>query len=91
MTHTQGDWMFSEYNTGDFSVHSTTGDGNDIALVRSKKSKEEALSNVKLITAAPDMLAALQFVKGVLANAPKGHYDGITMRTIDNAIKKATE
>ena len=89
--HTQGEWGVSKHaNNDSFGVYAE-GNGNDLAIVKGGNEEGgETEANAKLIAAAPDMLKALQFVKGVLSNAPKGHYDGITMRAIDKAINKAT-
>lgn len=87
--HTLGPWKteFQQYEDGS---HLCIADkeGNWIADI----GKEEfALkSNAKLIAAAPELLRALLYVRGVLANAPKGQYDGITLKTMNKAIKSAT-
>jgi len=66
MTHTKGPWEFRVAPNGDCGIHA---DGTgvfaeafaDIRLAR-ENAREEAKSNARLISAAPDLLEALQLV-----------------------------
>lgn len=92
---TKGEWIFSEYFSGDIGVYSEGGDGYDIALVRRRNGQAKA--NARLIAAAPDLLKALRLL---LDNAEidalnetkddnPGLYEGIQLAR--EAIFKATE
>lgn len=54
---TKGEWSYNKYQPTDFGIYSTTGSGNDIALVRG--SDEEAGANAKLIAQAPALYIEL--------------------------------
>lgn len=82
---TKGEWIYSKYSPCDFGVHSLVGRGNDIALVRGEG--EEAEANAKLISAAPELLAALQNLvdRDLIKDKGNDHYNEVR-----EAIEKAT-
>lgn len=82
---TKGEWSYNKYQPTDFGIYSTTGSGNDIALVRG--SDEEAGANAKLIAQAPEMFHMLSNIKTALKSL---HCD-IIINDIDNLLRKATE
>jgi hypothetical protein len=95
---TKGNWIFSKYSPIDYGVHSESGNGNDIALVRGDS--EEAEANAKLITSAPELLNALILANNIIErmsdeySAIANKHANFTMgesRIIENAIRKATE
>lgn len=94
--HTKGNWFFQKYST-DYGVYSDTGNGNDIALVRECKNNEETEANVKLITAAPYLLHALEVISdNFLANINYNQPCSIqemkaALNIINRAISKIAE
>ena len=87
---TKGEWVYSKY-TCDYGVYSEEGDGRDIALVRSRNDEEESEANVKLITAAPDMLQILMFIDDAAIRGISIDNKSSLHRDIMDAISKATE
>lgn len=71
ITHTQGPWGASTSCSSDFRCirHITDADGNTIADVRYVEgfSQDEELANARLITAAPELLAALEGIMVTVA------------------------
>ena len=57
---TPGNWIYNKYEPVDYGVYSEQGDGRDIAIVRSLTNEQESEANAQLISAAPDLLEALQ-------------------------------
>jgi len=86
--HTSGQWTSSEYSNNDWGVYSEEGDGRDIALVRGCKTKEESEANVRLITAAPEMLETLKEALDQLVSWNLESEPTFTMRRIESLIYK---
>jgi len=100
--HTKGKWraccldakphyIFAEENKTICSMFCNEKDEPNYESLEGIVTKEECIANAKLIATAPELLTVLIFVKNILINAKKGQYDGITIRTINNVIKKAIE
>ena len=97
---TKGKWKIRQnipYDTGGFVVYSGTGKDNKTVvrlpygnIVPCPKTKEyfENEANAKLIAAAPELLEALQDVKGIL-ESPKLIDAGVLRRIVNSAIEKA--
>lgn len=93
----KGQWGYSKYEPCDFGVYSMDGDGRDIALVRGCGEEAEAEANAKLITAAPELLEAINGLimacewvpRETFTNAGLSHFKNM-IRNAEDAIRKAT-
>lgn len=88
--HTPGPWYYAGLaGDHDFGIYPEST-GRDIALVRDFNE-----ANARLIAAAPDMLAALENARNVLAGLACGdltriHRSSPTLEEVREAIRKAT-
>lgn len=89
--HTPGPW---EYSWGCFGLKVTACAGNTIQTIASVQTfipefSPEAESNARLISAAPDLLAALEEIVGYSGGANTALEDEYVMERVYAAIAKA--
>jgi len=93
--HTPGDWKINSITLHKGQENIIDDNGQFIAHIDDRPTKEETLANAKIIQAVPDMLIALMVAKAHLEYAIKygcgagGETKAIMI--IDRAIKRATE
>src|SRR4051812_30070296 len=97
LKHTKGKWSFYPKYQGEHIVSIKSGNtvvADVMGETSEEVTKEEALSNAKLIAAAPDLLEALEQVKMLHldneCNYPEGTIGFRLNKIIEAAIKKAT-
>ncbi len=79
--HTPGPWVYDMRDDGSMEVHNV-----DYSMFIAKRHKmndrDEAVANARLIAAAPDLLAALEFVAKLMHAdvTPKGKADYSVVR-----------
>jgi hypothetical protein len=93
MKHTKGPWTFHENGDGSYSILEKEIDTKRLRWVigfwqNGEFHKEEQLANMKLITAAPDLLGACLMAREELIFG--GDWKN-AQKIIDEAVKKATE
>ena len=89
MAHTKGPWIYS-YTAKENATIRDTHEGNNIATV---KNRADGPRNAKLISAAPELLEALQnLLEAIEASSNTKHGDFVYERTVAHkAIEKATK
>lgn len=92
--HTPGPWIISNIPTG-LGTFIVETEKNQICRTINKGqpiiSTDQEHANAKLIAAAPDLLEALQNIRGIEAHISDSETKMFFQKTVYPAIKKATE
>jgi hypothetical protein len=91
LKHTQGNWEVSKHGNNDsFGIYAEGG-GKDIAIIKGDNEEGgETEANAKLISVAPDLLAALIKISNELRDGKyKGNHVNGMVQVAEEAINKA--